>query len=656
MQMIDVLKRLAELDKSKPRAERGMTVEKSLATVTNINGGLNECGPMGMGGGTPASISVTAGSGEEVSSMLRDIMSLAGINKAPDTGEVPVAQPSPTTDHGNGEMSDMISMVDKMNGPQDGGEQEDESLGGEVLGGIAGEILAPEIPGSGVVGAKIGDKVSDMMGGGDEDEQDESIGGWVKGAAGAAALGAAAAGGAGAMHSHDQGQIDRYGAQSAGDRGIPHIEDEPLDKKWEDPNPDNRPMFDNTREDQTDPTYDNSPHEKIEPHDYGDKEVKPKPQGFKQRIGDNPYMNPQESLEVRLRREWQGFVTEAKAPPAKEKGKADPKKPAGKEAARNTTKSKSAVSAKNSPNVSAPKNTKKPKHGSPEWAEDLVGRMKKQWNENQKLKAENKKLKEFAGSADEFGGDFGGAGGSFKDDPRYKREQELSAQNDAQYWASQEGRERTRAENRYAKMKRAKITKRGRVSTEYTLADGTMIATSWNPGLRGNDRLQPLGQVQPGWEDDLANQDYSHWGEGVTKKKKTLESRQLTEDEVDDARKQAELDYGKALAEINPHPNGASPSVALHRSGDYSFWHLDSVKGTFRGKWTQVGERRYQFTDIVHDKNTPNHFLGGGQQSSPPPASPPSHSTPAPGGQHVGPDGGRQHFVSMQAESKRRGQ
>jgi len=71
MQMIDVLKRLAALDAKNP-------------TIVKECGGLPE---MGMGGmapdrpSTPASINITAGSGDELSAMLRDIMTLAGVKQ-----------------------------------------------------------------------------------------------------------------------------------------------------------------------------------------------------------------------------------------------------------------------------------------------------------------------------------------------------------------------------------------------------------------------------------------------------------------------------------------------------------------------------------------------------------------------------------------------
>ena len=80
MQMIDVLKRLAELDATNTNVVPAKTVVKE-------NADLAECGPMGMMGdmqerpAMPASINMTAGSGEELSDMLATIMQLAGVHK-----------------------------------------------------------------------------------------------------------------------------------------------------------------------------------------------------------------------------------------------------------------------------------------------------------------------------------------------------------------------------------------------------------------------------------------------------------------------------------------------------------------------------------------------------------------------------------------------
>ena len=114
MQMIDVLKRLAELDADNPNI-----VKESLQ--------VEECGmmpEMGMGmdiapekPSMPASINMSAGSGEELSNMLATIMQLAGVNKveepmggepAPQTLEPVGAGPASPADN-------MRSVIDKLN-------------------------------------------------------------------------------------------------------------------------------------------------------------------------------------------------------------------------------------------------------------------------------------------------------------------------------------------------------------------------------------------------------------------------------------------------------------------------------------------------------------------------------------------------------------
>lgn len=145
MQMIDVLKRLAELDSANPQvATSTMKNEQSLATVSNIAGetineSISECGPMGMMGmggtqsRTPAtfSINATAADGAEVSSMLRDIMNLAGVKPVSDLPAfggpkeielepVHALEPMDGGQSAGDEMSDLIGMVDRMNG-DDGG-------------------------------------------------------------------------------------------------------------------------------------------------------------------------------------------------------------------------------------------------------------------------------------------------------------------------------------------------------------------------------------------------------------------------------------------------------------------------------------------------------------------------------------------------------
>ena len=206
--MIDVLKRLAELDAVNPNVTATMLPEQSLATVSNIEGEtISECGMMGgadMPSHSPASISVTANSGEEVSDILRSIMTLAGVDKQ-STGLSPVGSHqeieigAPHALEPADDMSNIIGMVDKMNGA-------------------------------------------------------------------------------------DTGEVDIVGDEGEGEFGG---DEEPEDESW-----------------------DNSPNPEVEPHDYGDKQVSPKPQGLKQRPGDNPYKPADESINsiaAQLMREYTEF-------------------------------------------------------------------------------------------------------------------------------------------------------------------------------------------------------------------------------------------------------------------------------------------------------------------------------------------------------------
>ena len=131
--MIDVMKRLAELDANN-------------LNIVKENTNIEECGMMpmpGMGGmdrpSTPASLNVTAGSGEELGNMLAQIMALAGVHKVepahlgiepepmsltaePGMGGAPGAAPGGDTD----DMRSMISAVDKLNPETDDAEGGDE--------------------------------------------------------------------------------------------------------------------------------------------------------------------------------------------------------------------------------------------------------------------------------------------------------------------------------------------------------------------------------------------------------------------------------------------------------------------------------------------------------------------------------------------------
>ena len=166
--MIDVLTRLAELDAKNPN-------------IVKENADLAECGPMGMMGGmsqpqTPASVNITAGSGQELSAMLKDIMSLAGIHKVePEhlgiehdpmtlTAE-PVAAVGPMPTAGD----DMRSVIDKLNpdtdGEQDDGEEvTDEGPVGAAIGGNFGWD-AGKAAGT-ALGTAVGGPVGGLIGGG----------------------------------------------------------------------------------------------------------------------------------------------------------------------------------------------------------------------------------------------------------------------------------------------------------------------------------------------------------------------------------------------------------------------------------------------------------------------------------------------------------
>ena len=125
MQMIDVLKRLAELDAQNPN-------------IIKEDADLAECGmmpEMGMSMDkptTPASINMTAGSGEELGNLLKDIMSLAGMNKVePEQLGVEPApmsmSPEPAIAIGGGSPADdMRSVIDKLHPDMDDGEGGDE--------------------------------------------------------------------------------------------------------------------------------------------------------------------------------------------------------------------------------------------------------------------------------------------------------------------------------------------------------------------------------------------------------------------------------------------------------------------------------------------------------------------------------------------------
>jgi hypothetical protein len=125
MQMIDVLKRLAELDSQNPN-------------IIKESQEIDECGDMpGMGhehSSMPASINITAGSGEELSDMLSAIMQLAGVHKVGDEhmgAEMPqatlTAEPMTVGEPGQSAADSMRSVIDKMHGDEGDEEETDEN-------------------------------------------------------------------------------------------------------------------------------------------------------------------------------------------------------------------------------------------------------------------------------------------------------------------------------------------------------------------------------------------------------------------------------------------------------------------------------------------------------------------------------------------------
>jgi len=124
MNMIDVIKRLAELDAKNPH----MVQESQQSEVA-------ECGMMPMpgmsGSSTPASVNITAGSGQELSNMLKDIMSLAGVHQVEphELGAEPApvtltAEPMTAMGPAASAGDEMRAVIDRINGDDAGGEDD----------------------------------------------------------------------------------------------------------------------------------------------------------------------------------------------------------------------------------------------------------------------------------------------------------------------------------------------------------------------------------------------------------------------------------------------------------------------------------------------------------------------------------------------------
>lgn len=118
MQMIDVLKRLTELDQQNPnRPEYKVSPDQNISTSLNESTQVEECGMMGDMGryekpSTPASINMSAGSGEELGDLIRAIASIAGGH---DHDKLEPLASVPTTGIASTGGMDMKSMMDKLN-------------------------------------------------------------------------------------------------------------------------------------------------------------------------------------------------------------------------------------------------------------------------------------------------------------------------------------------------------------------------------------------------------------------------------------------------------------------------------------------------------------------------------------------------------------
>ena len=115
--MINVMKRLAELDAANPNVikENQSVAEFGMSPLAGAMSSPSQ--PQ-----IPASMNLTAGTGDELAGMLATIMQLAGVNKGPDAGpmdspaaDVELVTAEPEVDAGG----DMRAMLDKLNPTDD---------------------------------------------------------------------------------------------------------------------------------------------------------------------------------------------------------------------------------------------------------------------------------------------------------------------------------------------------------------------------------------------------------------------------------------------------------------------------------------------------------------------------------------------------------
>jgi hypothetical protein len=133
MQMIDVMKRLAELDSQNPNIVKESTQVEECGMMPGM---VPEMGmdPTPEKPSMPASINMSAGSGDELSNMLATIMQLAGQNKpaAPAMDNTPPAPGTLEPASGGSAADSMRSVIDKLNPMDDNGEDDVNKAHGDL--------------------------------------------------------------------------------------------------------------------------------------------------------------------------------------------------------------------------------------------------------------------------------------------------------------------------------------------------------------------------------------------------------------------------------------------------------------------------------------------------------------------------------------------
>ena len=117
--MINVMKRLAELDAANPNVIKESQVEECGMTPM-----MGEMGAMSPQPQIPASMNLTAGTGDELAGMLATIMQLAGVNKEQPTepeigGDVDILSAEPEVGGIETDGGGMRAMIDKLNPSDD---------------------------------------------------------------------------------------------------------------------------------------------------------------------------------------------------------------------------------------------------------------------------------------------------------------------------------------------------------------------------------------------------------------------------------------------------------------------------------------------------------------------------------------------------------